>query len=211
MLPVVRKAEQLIAADASLNHEYLDQLGLPAFRELATGMLLGKDSAVIADGRAFGVQCLSGTGSLRVAADFLVRHGKFSTIYVSAPTWPNHNLIFKHAGFKEIKQYRYWDAAQRKINFEGLLEDLDKAPADSVVSLHACAHNPTGMDPTQDQWRAIAEVVKRRKLFPFFDSAYQGFASGDLVRDSWAVRHFVDQGLELLCCQSFAKNFGIYS
>jgi len=92
-----------------------------------------------------------------------------------------------------------------------MLEDLSNAPEKAVVLLHACAHNPTGVDPTQDEWKQILQVIKERNLFPLFDSAYQGFATGDLEKDSWAVRYFVSQGMELAVCQSFAKNFGLYS
>ena len=123
----------------------------------------------------------------------------------------NHNLVFKNAGFDSINKYRYWDAANRQVNIDGLIADLEAAPEKSVVILHGCAHNPTGMDPTQDQWKQIAEVVKRKNIFTFFDIAYQGFASGDPDADSWAIRYFVEQGLEMVIAQSFAKNFGLYS
>lgn len=116
-----------------------------------------------------------------------------------------------HAGFKDIKTYRYWDAQKRSLDIDGLLEDLNNAPEDSVVILHVCAHNPTGIDPTPDQWKQIADVIEKKKLFPFFDCAYQGFASGDLERDSYSVRYFASRGFEFLCAQSFAKNFGLYS
>jgi aspartate aminotransferase, cytoplasmic len=122
----------------------------------------------------------------------------------------NHILLFNHAGFTETRNYRYWNQEKRGLNFEGLLEDLNGAPEGAVVILHACAHNPTGSDPTKDQWEKIADVVEKKKLFPFFDSAYQGFASGDPIKDSWAVRYFVQRGFELFCAQSFAKNFGLY-
>lgn len=123
----------------------------------------------------------------------------------------NHKLVFLNAGFEEVRTYRYWSQAKRGIDFDGLIEDLEKAPENSVIILHACAHNPTGSDPTVEQWNKIADVVIKRKLFPFFDSAYQGFASGDLEKDSIAVRLFVSRGVELVCSQSFAKNFGLYS
>lgn len=119
--------------------------------------------------------------------------------------------MFLNAGFKEAREYRYWHEEKRALDIEGLLEDLRNAPEGAVVILHACAHNPTGCDPTQEQWGEIAKVVKERKLFPFFDSAYQGFASGDLDKDAWAVRFFVNQGFEIFCAQSYAKNFGLYS
>lgn len=174
-------------------------------------MLLGEDSPAIAAGRAFGVQTLSGTGSLRVGAELLNKHLKYTTFYYSAPTWENHHLVFVNSGFTSPRTYRYWNAKTRSIDFDGLIEDLRSAPENSVILLHACAHNPTGIDPSQEQWEKIADVMEERKLFPFFDSAYQGFASGDLDRDAWAVRYFVKRGFELICAQSYAKNFGLYN
>jgi aspartate aminotransferase (fragment) len=123
----------------------------------------------------------------------------------------NHNLVFKLAGFTSINQYRYWDDKNLKLNFDGLISDLSSAPENSVVILHACAHNPTGIDPSFEQWKAIADLIEERKLFTFFDCAYQGFASGDLENDSKSVRYFVSRGFEMFCAQSFAKNFGLYS
>ena len=120
-------------------------------------------------------------------------------------------MVFKLAGFTEIKHYRYWDAKNRKLDFDGMLQDLNSAPVKSVIILHVCAHNPTGSDPTLEQWKEIANLMEKRQLFPFFDCAYQGFASGDLEKDSQSVRYFVSRGFELFCAQSFAKNFGLYS
>ncbi|XP_063236773.1 aspartate aminotransferase, cytoplasmic isoform X2 [Bacillus rossius redtenbacheri] len=211
VLPVVRKTERAMADDCTLNHEYLPVLGLEAFSSAATGMLLGPDHPAVAEGRAFGVQTLSGTGALRVGAEFLTRQLKYSTFYMSNPSWGNHKLVFLNAGFAECREYRYWDAAGRTVDFAGLLEDLRAAPENAVVILHACAHNPTGCDPSREQWEQIADVMKEKKLFPFFDSAYQGFASGDLDKDAWAVRYFAGRGFEFVCAQSFAKNFGLYN
>ncbi|CAL8138675.1 unnamed protein product [Orchesella dallaii] len=211
VLPVVRKIEQMMAADESLNKEYLPVLGLAAFSQAATKMLLGAESPALADGRAVGIQTLSGTGALRVAGEFLARTCGRTTIYSSEPTWENHRLVMLNAGFQEYKSYRYWDPATRSLDLKGMLEDLRAAPERSVIILHACAHNPTGVDPTPDQWKQIAEVIREKNLFPLFDSAYQGFASGDLDKDAFAVRSFVQDGFELVCCQSFAKNFGLYN
>lgn len=119
--------------------------------------------------------------------------------------------MFDYAGFPAVKNYRYWDAANLSLDFNGMLDDLRAAPEGSVIVLHACAHNPTGIDPTKEQWATIADLMEQRKLFPFFDCAYQGFATGDLENDSQAVRYFVQRGFELLTAQSFAKNFGLYS
>lgn len=115
------------------------------------------------------------------------------------------------AGFTDAREYRYWDERTRGIDFDGFIADLKSAPEGAVIILHACAHNPTGCDPTKEQWVKLADVIEEKKLFPFFDSAYQGFASGDPVHDAFAVRYFVERGFELFCSQSFAKNFGLYN
>nr|CAD7434976.1 unnamed protein product [Timema monikensis] len=211
VLPVVRKTELQLANDETLNHEYLPVLGLEAFSSAATSMLLGADHNAILEGRAFGVQTLSGTGALRVGAEFLARQLGYRTFYFSQPTWENHRLVFLNSGFTEPREYRYWDANNRTLDLNGFLEDLREAPENSVIILHACAHNPTGCDPTHEQWEKIAQVIEEKKLFPFFDSAYQGFASGELEKDAWAVRYFASRGLEMVCAQSFAKNFGLYN
>ncbi|XP_047478353.1 aspartate aminotransferase, cytoplasmic-like [Penaeus chinensis] len=211
VLPVVRKVEAELAADMTLNHEYLPILGLESFSTAAAKMLLGATHPAIAEGRMTSVQVLSGTGGLRIAAEFLHRILKYNTFYFSTPTWGNHRLIFTQAGFTDVKQYRYWDGKTKGLDFDGMIEDLQNAPENSVVILHACAHNPTGVDPTQDQWKKIADVMEERKLFPLFDSAYQGFASGDLDKDAWAVRLFAERGFEMIATQSFSKNFGLYN
>ncbi|CAG5945760.1 unnamed protein product [Menidia menidia] len=216
VLPVVKKVERLIVEDSSLNHEYLPILGLPEFRSAASKVALGDDSAAIKENRVGGVQALGGTGALRIGAEFLRRwyngvNNTATPVYVSAPTWENHNSVFADAGFKDIRPYHYWDAANRGLDRAGFLDDLEKAPEHSIFVLHACAHNPTGTDPTQEDWKAIAEIMKRRNLFVFFDSAYQGFASGSLEKDAWAIRYFVSEGFELFIAQSFSKNFGLYN
>ncbi|KAB5581751.1 hypothetical protein PHYPO_G00179280 [Pangasianodon hypophthalmus] len=216
VLPVVRKVEKLIAEDDSLNHEYLPILGLPEFRSSASKIALGEDSPAVLEKRVGAVQCLGGTGALKIGAEFLRRfhNGNKNTktpVYVSSPTWENHNGVFANAGFEDIRSYKYWDAEKRGLNLSGFLGDLESAPEHSIFVLHACAHNPTGTDPTQDEWKKIAEVMKRKNLFAFFDSAYQGFASGNLEKDAWAVRYFVSQGFEIFCAQSFSKNFGLYN
>ncbi|CAH1404638.1 unnamed protein product [Nezara viridula] len=211
VLPVVRKIEQLMANDEGLNHEYLPMLGLDSFCLAATKMVLRHDNPLVLSGLAFGVQCLSGTGALRVAAEFLCRQLGYTSVYSSEPSWENHHLIFKMSGFPNTRTYRYWDKVNRCLDFDGMLEDLNNAPENSVIILHGCAHNPTGVDPTEEQWKKIADVIKKKSLFPLFDVAYQGFASGDPDKDAWAVRYFASAGFELLVAQSFAKNFGLYN
>ncbi|ETN74079.1 hypothetical protein NECAME_13215 [Necator americanus] len=193
VLPVVREAEKALADDDTLNHEYLPVLGHEGFSQAACALVLGENSPAIKEGRYTGVQCLSGTGSLRAGAE------------------GNHRLVFNNAGFTDFHSYQYWDAEKRRVNIEKVLEDLEAAPEKAVILLHGCAHNPTGMDPTHEQWKQICEVIKRRNLFTFFDIAYQGFASGNPNDDAWAVRYFVEQGLEMVIAQSFAKNFGLYN
>ncbi|XP_030386257.1 aspartate aminotransferase, cytoplasmic [Scaptodrosophila lebanonensis] len=210
VLPVVRKSEIEIASDQHTNHEYLPVTGLDTFTRAATELVLGANSKALKEQRAFGVQTISGTGALRLAADFLLQQLKRHTVYYSNPTWENHHKIFADVGFTKLHTYRYWDQKNRQLDFKGMMADLDEAPPLSIIILHSCAHNPTGIDPTQEQWIQIADLMERKKLFPLFDSAYQGFASGDPDRDAWAVRHFVDRGFELFVAQSFAKNFGLY-
>ena len=214
ILPVVKKAETALAEDIcaeTINHEYLTPVGLDTFSAAATSMLLGADSPALKENRAFGAQALSGTGALRNGAELLQRNLGRTVFYVSDPTWGNHNSIFLKSGFTEARKYRYFDKATCGFDFEGMIEDLKNAPEGAVIILHACAHNPTGVDPTQEQWAQIADVIQEKKLFPFFDSAYQGFASGCLDKDAWTVRYFVSRGFELFCAQSFSKNFGLYN
>uniref|UniRef100_A0A5F9DTB2 Aspartate aminotransferase n=1 Tax=Oryctolagus cuniculus TaxID=9986 RepID=A0A5F9DTB2_RABIT len=156
------------------------------------------------------VQTISGTGALRIGASFLQRFFKFSRdVFLPKPSWGNHTPIFRDAGM-QLQSYRYYDPKTCGFDFTGALEDISKIPEQSVLLLHACAHNPTGVDPRPEQWKEIATVVKKRNLFAFFDMAYQGFASGDGDKDAWAVRHFIEQGINVCLCQSYAKNMGLY-
>uniref|UniRef100_A0AAA9TG41 Aspartate aminotransferase n=2 Tax=Bos TaxID=9903 RepID=A0AAA9TG41_BOVIN len=156
------------------------------------------------------VQTISGTGALRIGASFLQRFFKFSRdVFLPKPTWGNHTPIFRDAGM-QLQSYRYYDPKTCGFDFTGAIEDISKIPAQSVILLHACAHNPTGVDPRPEQWKEMATVVKKNNLFAFFDMAYQGFASGDGNKDAWAVRHFIEQGINVCLCQSYAKNMGLY-
>uniref|UniRef100_A0ACB8FA75 Golgi Transport n=1 Tax=Sphaerodactylus townsendi TaxID=933632 RepID=A0ACB8FA75_9SAUR len=165
VLPVVRKVEQMIAKDTSLNHEYLPILGLPEFRANSSRIALGEDSPAIKENRVGGVQSLGGTGALRIGAEFLRRwyNGTNNTatpVYISSPSWENHNSVFTDAGFKDIRTYRYWDGAKRGLDIQGFLEDLEEAPEFSIFVPPCPAHNPTGTDLTQEQWKMIAAVMK---------------------------------------------------
>ena len=142
--------------------------------------------------------------------EFLKAFGNVDDIYMPDPTWGNHAAIFKRCGLAP-KTYRYLNRSAQCLDFEGMVEDLKNLPDNSAVLLHACAHNPTGVDPTPEQWAEISSVLKPKGCIPFFDSAYQGFASGDAEKDATAVRTFVDDGHPVMTTQSFSKNFGLYS
>ncbi len=208
----VRKAEAAVVSSGA-NKEYLPIAGLADFRKESARLMFGKGCSAVAEGRVATAQTLSGTGSLTVGALLLRRLLPQARIFCSDPTWENHGKVVADAGAGGpggLEYYRYYDAATCSLDEEGLLTDLGAMPEGSVVMLHACAHNPTGVDPTQAQWRRIAEVCARRRLTPWFDIAYQGFASGDPEEDAWAVRHFAEAGFEMLVSQSFAKNMGLY-
>jgi aspartate aminotransferase len=209
VLNVVRRAEQMLVNDPTRYKEYLPIAGLADFNKLSAKLIFGADSPAIQENRVTTVQCLSGTGSLRVGGEFLARHYHELTIYIPQPTWGNHIKVFTLSGLT-VRTYRYYDPATRGLDLKGLLEDLSSAPTGAIVLLHACAHNPTGVDPTLDQWEQIRQLMRSKSMLPFFDSAYQGFASGSLDKDAQSVRMFVADGGELLMAQSYAKNMGLY-
>lgn len=171
-------------------------------------MLFGWENNQIDCENVASAQTLSGTGALSIIGEFLKKY-KPGPIYLSNPTWGNHNKIFAKCGL-EVRQYRYFDKETKGLDFDGMVEDLKEAPAGSTVLLHTCAHNPTGVDPTIEQWKALAEVCKEKRLYPFFDTAYQGFVTGDLDKDGAGLRYFVEQGFEMVIAQSFAKIMGLY-
>jgi aspartate/tyrosine/aromatic aminotransferase len=208
VFPVVRKAAAMVVNNHKLDQEYSPIDGNQEFNKGARGVLFGWDHKDVTSGRVVTAQTLSGTGALRVIADFLNKH-RPAPIYVSNPTWGNHNAIFKIAGL-DVRQYRYFDKKTKGLDFQGMIQDLKNATPGSCVLLHTCAHNPTGVDPTMDQWKEIANVCRENSLYPFFDTAYQGFVSGDLDKDGVGLRYFLDQGFEMVIAQSFAKIMGLY-
>ena len=154
------------------------------------------------------MQVLSGTGGVYLALDFLQKYNP-RMVYISNPTWPNHKSIVEKVGMK-FREYPYFDPKTKGFDYDGTIKALANAVPGSIVLLHPCAHNPTGVDPTPEQWKAIAQVMKKNNLFPFFDSAYQGYASGDCTKDAFAIRYFAAQGFQMVVTQSFAKNMGLY-
>ena len=212
ILPSVRQAEERLLADATVNKEYAPIAGDAAYVNLALGFAYGANADL---SKVAGVQTLSGTGACRIGGHFL---SKFVPppeglekvpIYIPNPTWGNHIAIFKECGM-DVRRYRYYDSSTNRLDYNGLIQDLKDAPDGSVILLHACAHNPTGCDPTMDQWTDISNLVKEKSHHVFFDSAYQGFASGDAEADASALRFFVNEGHNVVLAQSFAKNFGLY-
>lgn len=209
VLKVVRTAEERML-QANENKEYLPIEGLPAFREATVELLLGNDCNAVKEKRVATLQALSGTGSLAVGAQFLHQFLPGKTVYISDPSWPNHKNIFTLAGVK-WDTYRYFDPSTVGLDFNGMIEDIKAAPEGSVILLHGCAHNPTGIDPTKEQWATIADVIEEKGHLAFFDVAYQGFASGSLVEDAYAPRYFESRGMEFMVAQSYSKNLGLYA
>jgi len=209
VLNCIKKAE-LNLINKNLDKEYAGITGVGEFLKGTAKLAFGAESSILADGLTTTVQGISGTGSLRIGAEFLAKfYPDSKTVYLPSPSWGNHVPIFKHAGM-EVGSYRYYDKATCGFDFNGCLEDLANLPEKSIVLLHACAHNPTGVDPTPEQWKEISSAMKRKNHFCYFDMAYQGFASGDITKDAFALRHFVADGHQPCLSQSYAKNMGLY-
>lgn len=208
VLPSVSEAEKLLIEIASNNNkEYLPIEGDGEFLACALEFMYGEGADL---SHIAGVQSLGGTGACRLGGEFFSRFLPNGThIYIPDVTWGNHLAIFKSCGL-DVQRYRYFDASANGLNFDGMLEDISKAPEGSIILLHACAHNPTGIDPSNEQWSTISSLIVKKGHHAFFDSAYQGFASGDAAKDAHAVRYFLSQGHNVALAQSFSKNFGLY-
>ena len=207
LLECVRQAEQRLAEDPK-PRGYLPIDGLPGYTKAVRELVFGADSAAVAAGRVVTVQALGGTGALKIGADFLRRFDPDAKVLISDPSWENHEALFTRAGFT-VETYRYYDADARGVDFEGMLADLAAAPAGTIVVLHACCHNPTGYDLTEQQWGSVIETVTEAGLVPFLDMAYQGFFES-LDADGAVVRRFAETGLPLLVSTSFSKSLGLY-
>jgi aromatic-amino-acid transaminase len=207
LLECVKRAERELAELAS-PRSYLPIDGLPAYDREVRAMLFGRDSDVVATGRAVTVQAVGGTGALKVGADFLRRFAAGAQVWISDPSWENHRALFEGAGFT-VNTYTYFDATTHGLDFAGMIAALEQIPAGSVVVLHACCHNPTGVDPTPAQWPRIIDLVRARGLVPFLDIAYQGFGDG-IDQDGSVVRAFAATAGPLLVASSFSKSFSIY-
>ena len=207
-MDAVGKAEALLNARPQSASLYLPMEGLQAYRGAVAPLLFGADHPVLKAGRVATIQTLGGSGALKVGADFLKYYFPNSQVWVSDPTWDNHKAIFAGAGFT-VNTYPWYDPATNGVKFDALLEKLNSLPAQSVVLLHPCCHNPTGADLSNDQWDVVTEVLKARELIPFLDIAYQGFGAG-MEEDAYAIRAIAAAGLPALVSNSFSKIFSLY-
>jgi aromatic-amino-acid transaminase len=207
LLRAVAEAEKA-RIEAHAPRGYLPIEGIAAYDQAVQKLLFGANSALLEGGRVITTQALGGTGALKIGADFLKRLLPDSVVAISDPSWENHRALFESAGFP-VQNYRYYDAFSNGVNRGGLLEDLRNLPARSIVVLHACCHNPTGVDLQLDDWKAVLEVLREREHVPFLDIAYQGFGDG-IEQDAEAVRLFAESGLEFFVSSSFSKSFSLY-
>jgi aspartate/tyrosine/aromatic aminotransferase len=207
LLDCVKEAERRMAA-APTTKSYLPISGLQEYCQAVAHLAFGEVAEPLASKRVAWAQTPGGTGALRVAADFIHANLPGATLWMSDPTWPNHPQVFNAAGVA-TKSHPYFDAKTNSLDFDGLLTAIAKMPAGDVILLHGCCHNPTGIDPTAEQWKQIADAVYQRGLLPLLDFAYQGFADG-IEEDATGLKAFVRPGSELLACSSFSKNFSLY-
>lgn len=207
LLQAVRKAE-VARIEAAAARGYLPIEGIPGYNKGAQTLLFGEGSPLMASGRVLTAQALGGTGALKLGADFLKQLLPNAKVVISNPSWENHRALFERAGFT-VDTYPYYDASNHGLDFAGMLAGLQALPAQTIVVLHACCHNPTGVDPTFEQWQQIVQVVKDKDLVPFLDIAYQGFGDG-LEEDASVVRLFAEHDLTMLISSSFSKSFSLY-
>ena len=208
VLKCVKEAERRLL-ETETSKTYLSIEGSPEYGRAVRELMFGADHEVVRSQRACTAQCPGGTGALRVAADFVRKLFPAATTWFSTPTWPNHQGIFKSAGLN-VASYPYFDASKNGLDFEGMLGTLQTVAAGDVVCLHGCCHNPSGVDPTPQQWIQIANVVFGRGALPLLDFAYQGFGHG-LNEDAVGLMTLARPGAELLVASSFSKNFGLYN
>ncbi|CAG9186224.1 amino acid aminotransferase [Cupriavidus pampae] len=209
-LPVMKsvaEAEAALLADMG-PRSYLPMSGLVAYRQAVQALVFGENSPARVEGRIATLQTLGGSGALRVGADFLKRSFPNTELWLSDPSWENHRVVFERAGFT-VNSYPYYDAATGGLKFDEMLAAIKQIPQGGIVLLHACCHNPTGVDLNKEQWLQVIDVVKQRKLLPFVDMAYQGFGT-DLDDDAFVVRELARQGVSALVANSFSKNFSLY-
>lgn len=207
VLTSIQKAEQQLLQQ-HLDKEYLPIAGDPAFIRCALSLLFGAHSPVLQSKPLFAAQSVGGSGALRILAEFFAKFVS-KTIFISHPTWNNHKQIFERAGLN-ISSYPYFDQKIKALDHGGMCEAIQNMPPGSIILLHGCCHNPTGMDPTFEQWKILSDLIKKQRIIPLFDLAYQGFGRG-IEEDVQAVRYFAEEGHEMGVAYSFSKNFGLYA
>ncbi len=207
LLKCVRQAE-IQLAEKGAPRSYLPIDGLPAYDRAVRDLVFGADSTAVKENRVITVQTLGGTGGLKIGADFLRRLLPQSQVWISDPSWENHRALFENAGFM-VNAYPYYDAISHGINFSGMIQSLKAIPAGSIVVLHACCHNPTGVDLSAAQWTEVIDAVVSGGLMPFVDIAYQGFGDG-IEPDGEVVRRFAQAACPVFVSNSFSKSFSLY-
>ncbi|MCA8030996.1 amino acid aminotransferase [Burkholderia cepacia] len=207
LLDAVRQAEKQLA-EAPRAKPYLPMAGLASYRKGVQQLVFGSDAEVVDQGRVVTIQTLGGSGALKVSAEFLKRYFPQAKVWLSDPTWDNHRVIFERTGF-EIQEYAYYNFETGGLRLDAMIESLGQATRGDVVLLHACCHNPTGVDLTNDQWQRVIETIKAKGLLPLVDMAYQGFGDG-LEEDAYLVRELVRQNIPAVVANSFSKNFSLY-
>ena len=209
-LPVMRAVRE--AESAMLNsigpRPYQPMEGAANYRLAVQQLLFGAQHEAVTSGRIATVQTIGGSGGLKVGADFLKRYFPDAEVWVSDPTWDNHRAMFEGAGFA-VHSYPYYDAHTGGVNFDAMLAAFKALPERSLVLLHACCHNPTGVDLTAAQWAGLIPVIRSRGLIPYVDIAYQGFGDG-IQEDAFAIRALADAGVSFFCASSFSKSFSLY-
>lgn len=208
ILASVKQAERLIL-DEQQTKSYLPISGDPAYAEHTQRLMFGPESDVVASGRAVTAHAPGGTGALRIGAELLKKFNPDAAVWISTPTWANHNGIFAAAGFA-VKNYPYYDGATKGLSYHELIEALSRVPAGDVVLLHACCHNPSGVDLDEDQWAEIAGLAVEKGWVGFLDFAYQGFGES-IEADRAGVKAFAATGGDYYIASSFSKNFGLYN
>jgi aromatic-amino-acid transaminase len=207
LLKVVLEAERRWL-EKEETKSYLPIDGAPAYNKAVQGLLFGAESSLISEGRAVTVQGLGGTGGLKIGADFLRRFFPSAEIWISSPSWENHQALFEAAGFR-VESYPYYNPETHGLDFAAMLAGMKEIPQGNIVVLHACCHNPTGVDLNEGQWNTVVDLFKHGSLIPYLDFAYQGFGNG-IDQDAYAVRAFADAGIPCLIASSFSKSFSMY-
>ena len=208
VLPSVLEAERrILATETTKVYRPID--GDPTYRAAVRDLVFGADHEVVTSGRSATAHTPGGTGALRVAADFLAQEGGAATVWLPDPTWPNHPQLFSLAGY-EVRTYPYLRPGEARVEIDALLDGLGAAREGDLVVLHGSCHNPTGVDPSAEDWRRIGDLLEERQLLPIVDFAYQGFGDG-LREDADWMAGIVRPGMELLIATSYSKNFALYN